>query len=82
MQFVEYVAAHLEEYADLKDSECLIESGYFALGPLHARLHERIGDYTLIMKGRCVIKEWLPGEPQYVHIDVHAGMCAQENMHR
>jgi len=77
-QFVEYVAAHLEKYADLKDSEYLIESGYFGLGPPHARLHERIGDYTLIMKDRSVIKDWLPGEPRYVHIGVHGGMCAQE----
>ena len=77
-QFVEYVGAHLEEYADLKDSEYLIEAGYFGLGPPHARLHERIGDYTLIMKDRSIIKDWLPGEPRYVHIGVHGGMSAQE----
>ena len=50
VQFVEYVAAHLEEYADLKDSKYLIEAGYFGLGPPHRRLHERIGDYTLITR--------------------------------
>ncbi len=77
-QFVEYVATHLQEYADLKDSKDLIESGYFGLGPPHARLHERIGDYTLIMKDRSVIKDWLPGEPRYVHVGVHGGMSAQE----
>jgi hypothetical protein len=77
-QFIEYVAAHLEEYADLKDSEYLMESGYFGLGPPHPQLHERIGDYTLIMKDRSVIKDWLPGEPRYVHVGVHGGMSAQE----
>ncbi len=77
-RFVEYVAAHLEGYADLKDSKCLIEAGYFGLGPAHARLQERIGDYTLIMKDRSVIKDWLPGEPRYVQIGVHGGMCSQE----
>ena len=77
-QFVDYVATHLDEYADLKDSESLIESGYFGLGPPHARLHERIGDYTLLMKDHSVIKDWLPGEPRYVHIGVHGGMSAQE----
>jgi hypothetical protein len=76
--FVDYVTAHLEHYAELKESGYLIESGYFGLGPPHARLHQRIGDYTLIMKDRCVIKDWLPGEPRYVHIGVHGGMCAQE----
>jgi len=77
-RFVEYVAAHLEEYAHLKDSQYLIEAGYFGLGPAHARLQERIGDYTLIMKDRSVIKDWLPGEPRYVQIGVHGGMCPQE----
>lgn len=77
-QFVEYVAAHFAEFADLKDSGYLMESSYFGLGPPHAQLHERIGDYTLIMKDCFVIKDWLPGEPRYVHIGVHGGMCAQE----
>jgi hypothetical protein len=77
-RFVEYVASHLAEYAELKDSRCLIESGYFGLGPPHARLQERVGDYTLIMKGRSVIKDWLPGESRYVQIGVHGGMCPQE----
>jgi hypothetical protein len=71
-QFVDYVGAHLEEYADLKDSEHLLEAGYFGLGPPHARLHERIGDYTLIMKDRAVIKDWLPGESRHVHIGTAA----------
>ena len=77
-RFVEYVAAHLEGYADLKDSKHLLEAGYFGLGAPHPRLHERIGDYTLIMKDRSVIKDWLPGEPRYVQIGVHGGMCPQE----
>ena len=77
-RFVEYVTAHLGEYADLKDSKYLIEAGFFGLGPPHARLQERIGDYTLIMKDHSVIKDWLPGEPRYVQIGVHGGMCPQE----
>jgi len=77
-RFVEYVGTHLDEYADLKASEQLIESGYFGLGPPHARLQERIGDYTLIMKDNAVIKDWLPGEERHVHIGVHGGMSAQE----
>jgi hypothetical protein len=72
------VGTHLDEYADLEASEQLIESGYFALGPPHARLHERIGDYTLFMKGNAVIKDWLPGEEGHVHIGVDGGMSAQE----
>jgi hypothetical protein len=77
-RFVAYLAAHLGEYVDLKDSKHLIEAGYFGAGPVHARLQERIGDYTLIMKDRSVIKDWLPGEPRHVQIGVHGGMCPQE----
>lgn len=77
-QFVDYFAAHLEDCADLKDSEYLIESGYFGLGAPHARLHERIGDCTMMMKDACIIEHWLPGEPRYVQVGVHGGMSAQE----
>ncbi len=77
-RFVDYVAAHLDEYAELKDSKYLIEAGYFGVGPPHPRLQERIGDYTLLMKDRAVIKDWLPGEPRYTQIGVHGGMCPQE----
>ena len=48
------------------------------MGLPHPRLHERIGDYTLIMKEKAVIKDWLPGEPRYVQIGVHGGVTAQE----
>jgi hypothetical protein len=77
-QFVEYIDRHLEPYAALEDSRHLLEAGYFGLGSPHPRLHERIGDYTLIMKDRAVIKDWLPGESRYAHIGVHGGLSAAE----
>ena len=77
-RFVEYVTAHLEAYAEVRDSKYLIESGFFGLGAPHARLQERIGDYTLIMKDRSIIKDWLPGEPRYAQVGVHGGMCPEE----
>ena len=77
-QFADYVSAHLEEHARLEDSARLVESGYFGLGSPHPRLHERIGDYTLIMKGNALIKDWLPGEARYVHVGVHGGTSARE----
>jgi predicted AlkP superfamily pyrophosphatase or phosphodiesterase len=77
-QFVAYVAAHFEEYVELKESSALIEARYFGLGPPHPRLHERIGDFTLILRERALIRQWLPGESRYVHIGVHGGMSAEE----
>ena len=77
-QFIEYVAAHLGESVDLTESSALIRAGYFGLGSSHPRLRDRIGDFTLLPKGRAVIRDWLPGEPRYVHVGVHGGMSAQE----
>lgn len=77
-QFAEYVAAHLDAYVDLRESGALIRAGYFGLGSPHPRLRERIGDFTLLARGRAVIRDWLPGEPRYVHVGVHGGVSAQE----
>jgi hypothetical protein len=41
-------------------------------------LHERIGDYTLLMKDCAIIKDWLPGERHYAQIGVHGGLSSQE----
>ena len=77
-QFINYVSAHLEEHMELKESGALIGADYFGLGSPHPRLRERVGDFTLIPKGRAVIRHFLPGESRYVHIGVHGGMSAQE----
>lgn len=77
-EFVNYVEAHLAEHADLHDSATLVESGYFGLGPPHPQLHERIGDYTLVMKHDAAIKDWLLGEERHVHVGVHGGASAAE----
>ena len=77
-RFADYVAAHLEQHVEMKESGALIAADYFGLGAPHPRLRERIGDFTLIAKGRAVIRHWLPGESRYVHIGVHGGMSAEE----
>jgi hypothetical protein len=77
-EFCAYVRTHLAAYADLRRSADLLDAGYFGLGPPHPRLHERIGDYTLLMKDGATLKDWLPGEPRYEHVGVHGGMTAAE----
>ena len=42
------------------------------------RLAERVGDYTLLMKDRYVIKDWLPGEGRFMHVGVHGGLTREE----
>ncbi len=76
--FEKYVENELGEYLASWPSEELVEKGYFGPGESHPRLLERIGDYTLIMKDRFVIKDWLPDETRYVQVGVHGGVSDAE----
>ena len=76
--FERYVGTHLDRQAQLCVSADLIDQGYFGIGPAHPRLAERVGDYTLLMKDRYVIKDWLPGEGRFVHVGVHGGLTREE----
>lgn len=78
VQFENYVQAILAEYTTLHHSHELLEKGYFGLGPAHPKLHERIGHYTLAMKGNYTIKDWLLGEHRHVHIGAHGGVSEDE----
>ena len=77
-QFESYVLGELGDCATLHSSTDLVRQGFFGLGEPHARLCERVGHYTLIMKDNYVIKDWLLGEKRYVHIGVHGGVSEQE----
>lgn len=75
--FADYVA-RFADCAELHEAEALVAAGAFGLGAPHPRLHERIGDYVLIMKQNAVIKDWLPGERPFEHIGVHGSASPQE----
>ena len=77
-QFVDYIDAELAEYVALKTSQSIVEEAYFGTGTAHPRLFERIGHYTLVMKGNYIIKDQLAGESPFAHIGVHGGTSAQE----
>jgi hypothetical protein len=76
--FEEYVRSELGDYAELFLSRELIERGYFGLGEPHPRLAERVGDYALVMKDNCTVKDWLPTERRYGQIGVHGGVSGGE----
>ncbi len=76
--FENYINDELQDFVELWLSEDLVERGLFGPGESHPRLLERIGDYTLIMKDRYVIKDWLPDEPRYVQVGVHGGTSEAE----
>ena len=76
--FEHYVQTRLDRCADLYRSTDLIAQGWFGLGPVNPRLAERVGHYTLVMKGDCTIKDWLLGESRYLTVGVHGGVSAAE----
>ena len=76
--FEAYVREQLSQSVELRHSAELIESGLFGLGTPHPRVAERIGDYTLIMRERHIVKDWLPFERPFQQIGVHGGLSDDE----
>ena len=70
----------LGERAEVRPSRELVEEGWFGPGVPHARLAERIGDVALVMRGHYTVKDWMPGEPRYLHIGNHGGTSEDEMM--
>ncbi len=77
-QFESYVRKKLKKYCWLYKSKELVKKGFFGLYSQHPKLMDRIGDYTLIMKGNYSIKDVLPGEEPPKHIGVHGGTSREE----
>ncbi len=78
MHFEDYVRNKLADETWLFESRQLLEEGWFGPGEPHARLAERIGHYTLVMRENYTIKDWLVGEHRYAHVGVHGGVSAAE----
>jgi len=76
--FEHYVQTRLAASVDLRRSADLIAQGWFGLGPANPRLAERVGHYTMVMKGDCTIKDWILGEPRHLTLGVHGGVSAAE----
>jgi len=76
--FERYVQCRLADQAWLHRSEALIEQGWFGPGAPHAKLKDRVGDYTLVMKDNWTIKDSMPGEARHRQIGVHGGVTEDE----
>jgi hypothetical protein len=70
----------LEDRADIRLSRDLAAEGWFGPGEPHPRIAERIGDVTLLMRGRYTVKDWLAGESRHLHIGNHGGASEDEMM--
>ena len=76
--FLEKAKEILAGRAEVRPSRELLDEGWFGPGRPHVRFAERIGDVTLVMKGRATVKDWVPGEPRHLHIGNHGGTSDDE----
>lgn len=77
-QFEKYITQNLNGMCDLYRSEELIEKQYFGLFEPDRRLYDRVGDYVLIMRENYIIKDFLLGEEEKIHIGNHGGVSKEE----
>src|SRR5579859_268381 len=68
----------LEDKADVMPSRRLVDEGWFGPGEPHPRFDERIGDVALVMRNRYTVKDWITGEPRFLHIGNHGGTHEDE----
>jgi arylsulfatase A-like enzyme len=78
--FIKRAQDWLGERADVCPSRELIDEGWFGPGAPHPRLDERVGDVALVMRGRCTVKDWTPGEARHLHLGNHGGTSEDEMM--
>jgi hypothetical protein len=78
--FIKRAQDWLGDRADVRPSQELVAEGWFGPGTRHERFAERVGDVTLLMRGRHTVKDWLPGEPRYLHLGQHGGTTEDEMM--
>ena len=76
--FERYVSEKLNNYCTMYPAAEFLDMGWFGLGEATPRLAERIGDYVLLTKNRCAIKDALPMESDWRDIGVHGGVSADE----
>ena len=76
--FEEYVDREFAQFAVAVPSEQLVDDAWFGLGEPHPELAQRIGDYTLQMRGRYTIRDRVAGERDIRLNGVHGGVAAAE----
>jgi len=77
-EFGERARDWLGDRADVMPSERLVDEGWFGPGEPHPRFRERIGEVALMMRGRYTVKDWIAGEPRWLHIGNHGGTHEDE----
>jgi hypothetical protein len=78
--FLQKAKDWLGNKADVMPSRRLVDEGWFGPGEAHPRFDERIGDVAFVMRNHYTVKDWLPGEPRWLHIGNHGGTHEDEMM--
>src|SRR5258707_12614229 len=68
----------LRDGAEVMPTHRLVDEGWCGPGEPHPRFAERIGDVALVMRKRYTVKDWIPGEPRWLHIGNHGGTHEDE----
>jgi len=76
--FLAYVQHNLAAWCEVVPGAELISLGWFGLGAPHPRLHERVGDYVLLMRENYVLRDRLANEKPFIQLGVHGGISAAE----
>ena len=76
--FINYLHNKLENQITAYSSKWLLAQHFYGLGPAHPQLHQRIGDYALVMNNNYSIMDTLPGEKHFYHIGTHGGLSEDE----
>ena len=77
-EFAERAVEGLDGAACIVDSASMIEHGWFGPGEPHPRLHERVGDFALVMREDYAIRDRIGEEKPFLHVGVHGGVGRDE----
>lgn len=77
-QFKSYITKNLAHTCTLHTSEELIKKGYYGEGKPNKNLHNRVGDYILLMKENYAIKDTLMTEKGNRNKSMHGGLSKDE----
>jgi hypothetical protein len=77
-EFIERARECFDGKADVMPSTQLVDEGWFGPGTAHPRINERIGDVAIVMRERYTVKDWIAGEPRWLHIGNHGGTHEDE----
>jgi hypothetical protein len=77
-EFLAYARSELAGMCTAVASAQLISEGWFGRGTAHPQLHQRVGDYVLLMQENFVLRDRLANERPFRQRGVHGGISRRE----